>query len=155
MDLTAAHTKNHVIAIHITDTISLDISVATQAISILIVHHKIIGSVFIFSQFIVAIILTSTVDRLTAKHMITGENIIGIRFSIFRKSTAFGIFFSRSKAFNKIIIGDSDIANHNTHILITNTILIAIKGIQIAIICHTDSKAFKNLTYIELFYKEY
>ena len=135
-------------AIHIIDTIIFQISTHIHAISIVTIHHKIDGTVSTFCQFSVVIILTKTVDKLTAKHITTGEKIIGIRFQIFRyfRNSTFSSDLSSLKAVSKITNGERVIAIHNIHILSTNTIIIAISGIDTASICHSHKAIFSNET---------
>ena len=153
-DLIAAHDKNQVIAIPITEHTSFQMLTHNQATSKDISHHKI--SCFHVStlvRFIALIILTRTVDILTAKQIIAGENIIGIRFFTviyFRTSIVPSTPFSRSKAFNKTIIGDNTIAIHKTPILKRNTIIITIKGIDMASICKNERIIFNSDTYTQL-----
>ena len=120
---TAVQTRNHVIAIQITDTINFQIHTENPSILSFITQPKIsvIPSPFIVSQLRVDIFLTNTVDMLTAKHTIAGEKIIGSNVSSFRYSKTqlfIKSLLSNSYAFNNIITGDKAIASHNTQILI-------------------------------------
>jgi hypothetical protein len=149
---TAAHTRNRVIAIHKTDIIILQIFTHIQA-KFNSTNHPNIG-VFSISPNSgkLLINLTNTVDILIAKHIIAGEKIIPIKFCTCKYLKNFThnascIDFSKSNALSRIIIGDNVIANHSTQILIINTTAITINGIQIAIICPSDTIIFKNDTY--------
>jgi hypothetical protein len=151
-DFTAAHTKNRVIAIHITETNIFHKLIHTHAKLKFTNHHN-IGLLIesIISQFSAAITLTNTVDILIAKHIIAGEKIIQIKlstFKYFKKSTfKSSIFFSKSNTLSKTIIGDNTIATQSTQILIINTTNITINGTLIATICPNDNAVFKNFTY--------
>jgi hypothetical protein len=134
-DLTAAQTKNHVIATHITAIISFHTHIDNQAISILMSHHRIHSSfVSIWLVFIFSIIVTSTVDILMAKHMIAGVKIIQIRFPGLKypRSDFSSIFSNKPNVVNNTIIGDNTIAIHIIHILIMKTTIAATKGIIMA-----------------------
>jgi len=148
----AVHTKNHVIAIHITEHTNFPTFTHTPAIFNFIIHHRIgVLDVKISFVFTFMIILISTVDILIAKQTTAGENMIQIRFEILKCSKIELLLVkpsNKSNAVNNAISGDNTIAAHITHILIINTNSITNNGIAIASICHNDMKVFNVLEYI-------
>ncbi|MBR7036724.1 hypothetical protein IKI14_02390 [bacterium] len=98
------------------------------------------------------IIVTKTVDKLIAKQITAGENIIQIKvvnLKYFRAFIFSNINFpiSSSKAVNIAMNGDMTIAVQRIHILIIKIIPTTISGIPMAIKCHSSStiaNRFKN-----------
>ena len=78
---TAAQTKNHVTAIQNIDIIKFHTPTASPPIFTLIIHHNISfrPDHSDSSNHRLPIIVTKTVDKLTAKQITAGEKIIGIR----------------------------------------------------------------------------
>ena len=147
--------KNQLIATHITLHINFHKSTRSQPRFSSINHHNTdVFSVIICSAVTVFIILTSTVDILTAKQITAGENIIQIRFSIVRYFNTllflhnlFNILsLPTLKTDNKIIAGDKIIAIQIIPILITNTNNIAINGIPTANVWQKDNILLSNDT---------
>jgi hypothetical protein len=89
-----------------------------------------------------------TADKLIAKQIMAGKNMIGSKFSIlnFSKNSLF-IFDSKSNAFSKAMIGDKGIAIQSTHILHISTIVIANSGIAIVIAYNKAKASFNNSVY--------
>jgi len=135
-DCTAIHTKNQDIATHATQTISLANHTLYHVKFILISHNTSNLSVNkVSSKFILSIILTSTVDILTAKHITTGEKMIQIRdfkFKYHKIPHSFPLSSKNPKTDNNTIIGDNTIAIQIIATLIIRTKTAAAKGIAIA-----------------------
>jgi hypothetical protein len=133
---TADQIKNQLIATHITLHINFHKLTHADAIFSSINHqNKVVVLAIIPSEFTVLIILTKTVDILTAKQIIAGEKIIPIKFETvkyFNTSLALLIFSSQPNALTNIIAGDNTIAIRITQILIRNTTNIATNGIPTA-----------------------
>jgi hypothetical protein len=132
----AVQIKNQLIATHITLQINFHIPTQNHAISISINHQSIfVVSAIIFSAFTVLIILTNTVDILTAKQTIAGEIIIPTKLLIVKFSSMLPFLNTLSSslnALNKTITGDNIIAIQITQILMKNTTNIANNGIHTA-----------------------
>jgi hypothetical protein len=144
----AARTINQVIATQNTEITSLASGRLNHHISNWINHHKIlVSSVAIGSRLKFAIIVTKTVDILTAKQIIAGEKIIGIKFFTLKYSKKSHLNILSHISLNaeaRTIKGDKIIAIQSTQILIINTIETTINGIHIAKTYQNDMAVFNK-----------